>query len=531
MLHFCYTIIGFVEGMRLVMHGDQRSVKDFILGRLQEDGDFPAMAQTVKIINQIKDVEDTSISDFANIILKDYALTTKVLRLVNSVNYAQFGEVTTISRGIVLLGIENIRNLALSLILFDHQEKRSLNVEHRDTMFKSLYSGILAQKIAMGIKFAGIEEAYICSLFHNFGRMLVSFVFPEKIEEIKFICLEQGISEDAAALKVLGARYEELGMEMAREWNFPKKIILSMRKLRGMESTANPGDLEKLDNISYFANGITEILSTGAEKKEMDQKVGNLAITFKTQLGLPHDEIRDIINAGVDDLKEFSSIYNIHFDELPFNHQLLTWADMADSMVAAAFDTEWLKTIDTIFESEKEDAAEGIFAKGIQDITSAILSNFSANDIIRIVLETMYRGMQLSERAKALFLIKDAKFASMSIKLGFGGGIQEMKKWFTIPLGDSNDIFNIAIMKQHDLVIKDIEPGAIRKLLPEWFKNRVLKKTFIILLPILINKKPFGMFYVEGDREGFEKISGSHLNYLRILRDQTVMAIKQKQWQ
>ncbi len=517
-------------GERRIMHGAQRSVRDFILGRLQEDSDFPAMAQTIKIINQFTVAEDTTISEFANIVLKDYALTTKVLRLVNSVNFAQFGEVTTISRGIVLLGIENIKNLALTLILFDHLEKRSSNVEHRDIMLKSLYSGLLAQKIAEGINFAGKEEAYICSLFHNFGKMLISFAFPEKIEEIKLICLEQGLSEDDAALAVLGARYEEIGTEMAKEWNFPKKIILSMRKLRGVGSMTNSGDIEKLDDISCFANGITEILSTGTEKKEMDQRLGNLATTYKTQLGMPHDEIRELINAGVDDLKEFSGIYNLRLDELPFNHQLLTWADMEDSAVAAAFDTELLKTIDTIFESEKEDAAEGIFAKGIQDINSAILSNFSLNDIIRIVLETIFRGMHLSERAKALFLIKDTRFPVMSIKFGFGSGIQEMKKWFTIPIGDSNDIFNIAIMKQYDLVIKDLEPGPIKKLLPEWFKNRVFKKTFVILLPILINKKPFGMFYVEGDRDGFEKISGSHLNYLRILRDQTVMAIKQKQW-
>ncbi|MBF0506559.1 MAG: HDOD domain-containing protein [Nitrospirae bacterium] len=498
--------------------------------RLQEDSDFPAMAQTINIINQFKVSEDTTITEFANIVLKDYALTTRVLRLVNSVNYAQFGEVTTISRAIILLGIDNIKNLALTLILFDHLEKNSLNVEHRDTMLKSLYSGILAQKISSGINFAEREEAYICSLFHNFGKMLVSFALPGKIEEIKFICHKQGISEDAAALSVLGARYDELGMEMAREWHFPKKVIDSMRKLRGMESTPNPGGLEKLDSISCFANGITEILSTGAEKKEMDRRIGNLVIAFKSDLGLPYDEIKDIINTGVDDLKEFSGIYNINLDELPFNRQLVTWADMPDRTVAAALDTELLKTIDTIFESEKEDAAEGIFAKGIQDINSAILSNFSLNDIIRIVLETMYRGMQLSERARALFLIKDTRFPSMSIKFGFGEGIQEIKKWFTVPLGKWNDIFNIAIMKQNDLVIEDIEPDAIRKLLPEWFKNRVFKKTFIVLLPILIHNKPIGMFYIEGDREGFKNISSSHLNYLRILRDQTVMAIKHKQW-
>jgi len=199
-------------------------------------------------------------------------------------------------------------------------------------------------------------------------------------------------------------------------------------------------------------------------------------------------------------------------------------------MVLADYTTEALKTIDIIFEAEKKDTPDSIFTKGIQDINSSILSNFSLNDVVRIVLETMYRGMQLSGEAKALFLIKDTKLPVLNIRFGFGSGIEELKKWFNITLGDSGDIFNMAIAKQNDLVIKDNDSPEIRKLLPDWFKNKVFAKIFIVLLPIIINKKPIGMFYVEGDREGFQKISGCHLNYLKILRDQTVVGIRQKHW-
>jgi HD-like signal output (HDOD) protein len=520
------------------VNGNRQSTKDLILAGLQEHSDFPAMSNTINIINQFETTEDTSVSEFANIVLKDYALTSKVLKLVNSVSYSQFGEVTTISRAIILLGFENIKNLALTLMLFDHFKKNSSNVEHIDIMVKSFYSGVLAQKICGEIYFVNKEEAFICSLFHSFGKMLVSFALPAKIEEIKFVSREKNISEEAAALEVLGGRYEEVGMAIARGWHFPNKIIHSMHKLRGMEITASASEIDKLNSIASFANEIANILSNSSEKKEMDEKIGKLVEMFKTHFGeLDSNIMAGIINASFEDLNQFSSIFNINLETVPFNRQLLTWADKAGTSAVTPSETvltdytiEELKTIDIIFESEKENTPESIFAKGIQDINSSILSNFSLNDIIRIVLETMYRGMQLSGESKALFLIKDTKLPVMNTRFGFGSGIEELKKWFNITLDDSGDIFNRAIVKQNDLVIKDIEPPDVKKLLPKWFKSKVFAKIFIVLLPIIINNKPIGMFYVEGDREGFQKISAGHLNYLKILRDQTVVAIRQKQW-
>jgi HD-like signal output (HDOD) protein len=519
------------------MEENNRSTKDLILERLQEHHDFPALSNTVDIMNKFKATEDVSVSELANIVLKDYALTSKVLKLVNSVSYSQFGEVTTISRAIILLGFENIKNLALSLMLFDHFQKDSSNAEHVDTMVKSFYSGILAQRISLEISFTDKEEAFICALFHTFGKMLVSFTLSEKIEEIKFVSREKGVPEDAAALSVLGGRYEDIGMAVARDWHFPNKIIKSMHKLRGMEITANAGDLDKLNVIAFFANEIANIVSTNTEKKEMDKKIGKLVEMFKPHFGDLDRRLEIIINASLEDLSEFSRIFNVNLNAVPFRRQLLIWADRSEKSVATSqdllledFPAGALETIDIIRESEKEDTPESIFTKGIQDINSSILSNFTLNDVVRIVLETMYRGMQLSGQAKALFLIKDTKLPLMNIRFGFGSRIEELKKWFKISLDDSSDIFNTSIVKGHDLVVKNIESPDIKKLLPEWFKSKVFARIFFVLLPIIVNKKPLGIFYVEGDREGFQKVSAMHLNYLKILRDQTVVAIRQKHW-
>ena len=248
-------------------------------------------------------------------------------------------------------------------------------------------------------------------------------------------------------------------------------------------------------------------------------------------------EIEAIITASLENLNEFSGIFKINLDMVPFKQHMLAWAGKTEKPAAASrgtvledFSDEVLESIDIIFESEKQDTPDSIFTKGVQDINSAILGNFALNDIVSIALETMYRGMQLSGEARAFLLVKDLKQLVMKIRYGFGSGIEELKKWFNIALDAPDDIFNVAITKQTDLVIKDMDAADISKLLPDWYKSKVSSGIFVVLLPIIIEKKPVGMIYVEGDKKGLQKISASQLNYLRILRDQTIVAIRQKRW-
>ena len=71
---------------------------ELILARLRESGDFPAMAKTVGSVSALTSSEDTSISALADTVLQDYGLAQKLLRLVNTLAYAQHGQVTTVSR-------------------------------------------------------------------------------------------------------------------------------------------------------------------------------------------------------------------------------------------------------------------------------------------------------------------------------------------------------------------------------------------------------------------------------------------------
>jgi len=517
------------------MQTNKEEMKSYILALIRRSSDFPAMSGTINLINKFKSSEASSVSEFANIVLKDYALTSKILKVVNSFGYVQYGEVTTISRAIILLGFENVRNLALTLMLFEHFQKKGNNTTLIDTIVRSFFSAIIAQRIAQDTTFVDKEEAFICSLLHSFGKILVIFYMPDKLEEINKYCSQRNESEGIGALAVMGMTYEEIGMLVAREWKLPSRIVSSMRNTHLSEITPNPSDTDKLSSIATFANSIAAILSYGDEK-DREAGIVKLMASFKDHFRKVEKTIGKIIQASVQELMEFSNILKIDLNTVPFGKELFGWssemtnqglrlADTADK----SFKSDSLFTIENFLEDEAKDTPEVIFTKGIQDVNNSIVSNFSLNDIVRIVLETMYRGMQLSGESRALFLIKDTKLPLMAVRFGFGNGIDELKEWFKVALDDSSDLFNMAISKRNDFIIKDITSPDVVAMLPGWFKDRVTDSVFLIILPIIVNAKPLGMFYIEGEKKSIQNLSGGLLNYLKIMRDQTVLAIKQKQ--
>ncbi len=243
---------------------DMKYTKEQILTKIRSGHDFPVMSSTMSLINKLDASSDSSVAELSNIILNDHALISKILKLVNSVNYVEFGEVTTISRAIVLLGFESIKNLAMTLLLFDHFKKSGAG-DVIDSLVKSIYSGTLARKIAGDLSFVDNEEAFICSLFHTFGKMIAGSYLPEEYADLQVLIRRDGFSESAAAAATLGMSFEELGITIARDWNFPLRITQSMKKMRPNETSDSAGDVDKLCSIANFSNEISSIIASGGQ--------------------------------------------------------------------------------------------------------------------------------------------------------------------------------------------------------------------------------------------------------------------------
>ena len=206
------------------------STLEFLLRRMRHKSDFPALSDAVVRIQGMANSEKESVGSVTNEILKDVALTNKLLRLVNSAHYSRGSSIGTVSRAVSLVGFNGIRNMALSLVLLEHmQDKAHANVL-KEEFLRSLMAGSIAVELCPLAN--ANEEAFICAMFHNLGRLLAAFYFPEEAHRIRGLVASarQAVSEASASVSVLGLSFEALGVGVAKAWGLPEGIRNSMQK-------------------------------------------------------------------------------------------------------------------------------------------------------------------------------------------------------------------------------------------------------------------------------------------------------------
>ena len=81
-----------------------------VLDRLRVSSGFPTLSTTISDVNRVVASDSHSAQQITQVILRDVSLTTKLLQLVNSAVYGQFGSIRTVSRAVLILGCEAVRN-------------------------------------------------------------------------------------------------------------------------------------------------------------------------------------------------------------------------------------------------------------------------------------------------------------------------------------------------------------------------------------------------------------------------------------
>ncbi len=301
------------------MDKNTQDAKTVILSRLSTDGDFPATANTVTMVTNLASSGNASFSDLANAILRDYGLTQKILRVINTIAYACYNQITTISRAVALMGFEKVRSVATSLMLFDRLRRHQKADELRELINMSFYSAVLARRIAQDTGFADAEEAFISGLFHKIGRMLVAMYLPDKYEQIKS---SKETNEDAASRMVLGTSYEDLGTAVATELHFPERITRSMTDRARLGS--KPADEEKLACVAALSNGITGILAGKLDQGEKRKGIDRLFGSYKGHIILK-GKVDELITSSLGEMQGYATVLDMSLRSSPFVRGLDAW--------------------------------------------------------------------------------------------------------------------------------------------------------------------------------------------------------------
>lgn len=519
--------------------GGKQATLDFLLRRMRHKSDFPALSESVSAINKIANSETESINKLSNSILKDFALTNKILRLVNSAYFrpAGGGSISTVSRAVIVLGFEAVRNIAITVLLFEHLQNKSNANQLKEDFLRANLAGILAKDISAVAQMRDLEQTFICALFHSLGRLLSQYYFPEESDEIRRIMAQKNCSEDNAALQVLGISFEEMGIAIARQWGFPPLIVGSMRKLASGPVKKPVTQEERLRVLSGYSNELCDVIAQ-ATPEARDREMKKAMTRFAGAVSLDQKELQQTVQRAVEEIAEFARIIHLNLQQTTFGKQMRQFARGGAQEGSAAVDAKngddsmngtLLRESGPLGASDPDEPggavvdAQAILTAGIQDISNTLVDGFKLNDILRIILETMYRAMGFK---RVVLCIRDAKSGCMQGRFGFGPEANEIAKAFRFPLTFTPDIFHAATSKGADILISDINDPKIASRIPDWYRKAVPAHSFV-LLPLNIKGNPVALIYADRDEPGGIDIPEKELSLLRTLRNQAVLAIKQ----
>jgi len=515
----------------MVKNNQQNAVLQSLLSRMRTNDDFPALSTTISEINKTVSSDHSSLNSLTKIILQDFSLTKKLLKLVNTVSYGQFGgKITTISKAVFILGFDMVRDIATALILIEFLQNKSQAIQLTDEVITAFFVGLIARQLSADLNLRNHEEAMICGIFNHLGRLLSIFYFFDQSEKINKL-IADGTPPNKASYEVLGISYNDLGAGVAKSWNFPTRLLQGMQSLPSDRVDHPANELELMNITVNLANELTALVAIErADNKKVTEQIKQLVKKYKPAIHLDEKQLNHTLEISMQEMAVRASILSISTKDSLFLKRVEAYTGFVIQYEVTSklnddidnMSIDQLAGIDILNINEKLDT-ESILQAGIQDVINALVGDCKVDDVIKKVLEVMYKGMGFN---RTFMLVSDARTNVMRARSGFGEDIDAVMPLFRFPLKTAPDVFHLAIEKGVDIIIEDVTDKTISSKIPNWYTLISQAKSFL-LLPVMVNQKVVGCLYADFDTVNSLEAASKSLGMLRTLRNQVVLAIKQ----
>lgn len=296
-----------------------------LVDRIRSGGDLPAMGKAVREVSQLVAGDRQNLAAVARAVMKDTALSQRLMRLVNSALYrAPSAEpVSTVSRALQMLGMDALRSLALSLVMFERLGQSRIATRLSDEFIRATLASLMARSVLTpGSRLW--EEAGLAAMFHRLGQVLVLCHLPDESARLIERAPDEPRPQVAreTALAVLGVTCEDLGHALGEAWGFPP-VLLS-----GLLRSAVRGPVPPCHNfeltVRVAANLGVEICEMVDEHGPVDGQAHQaLADRYHAALGLSGQAMQAALAQATVHTREIGLAMGVDMTRTPFGRRLL----------------------------------------------------------------------------------------------------------------------------------------------------------------------------------------------------------------
>lgn len=203
-------------------------------------GSMPSLPTTVSKVLEVCNNPKASPIDLDRVIALDPVLMGKVLKLINSAYYGLGTQVTSLVRAIIMLGVNTVKNLALSTAVLDrftsNKEFQALNMDGfwRHSICAAVTAKLLAKKRGADAKY--LEEYFAAGLLHDIGKIPLNNALSEEYVRTMALADRERVSLHVAERRTLELDHADAGAIIAAAWHLDGAISDSARYHHALET-------------------------------------------------------------------------------------------------------------------------------------------------------------------------------------------------------------------------------------------------------------------------------------------------------
>jgi putative nucleotidyltransferase with HDIG domain len=275
-----------------------------IIERINE---LPTLPAVVAKVNSLVNSSAASAGDINEVISRDLALSTKVLKLVNSSFYGFPRRITSITHAVVILGFNTVRNLALSAFVFSAFKTGRKGFDSTAFWRHSIGTALGASTTAqvLGLSQSEKEDVFMAGLLHDTGKAVMCEYLPEAMDQVTAMVREKQCLFLDAEREVLDFNHAEIGGALLERWGLPEALVELVREhhtLRGSPSRA------RLIAIVHFADILARGLCIG---NPGDNRIPLLREEAWELLELERDQTGQIMDLTLADVEQAGAFFDL----------------------------------------------------------------------------------------------------------------------------------------------------------------------------------------------------------------------------
>lgn len=195
---------------------------------IQAVDQIPAFPKSVQQVLSLTADVNCSPNDLVDVLRNDPIFTMKILKVVNSPFMGLAHQITSIQQACVYLGVNTLKNLALSLASIGMLPKKNdAGFDMNDFWLHSLAVALIARRLSLMLEVTQQESTdyFSTGLLHDVGKAVLALYMPHEFKS----ALEKAKGSDTyvyqAELETFKASHADVGALVATRWGFPESLV------------------------------------------------------------------------------------------------------------------------------------------------------------------------------------------------------------------------------------------------------------------------------------------------------------------